>query len=177
MDRDANQFLIGSCDVYINSQLAGYTDDQVTVKCDRKIVEFATGIPKIRVVAAVVEEMLSVDFKFMQIDAQVISWAAGNDDTINPDPTSVPGSTTVWFGGKSSLGATATLELRGKFPDTDQRNITIQFFKARPNASFQLMFGSSAYVGIPTTWTAEADTTRVAGKMLGRVMIEKQTKS
>lgn len=177
MDRDTNQFLIGSCDVYINSQLAGYTADQVTVRCDRTVVGFDTGIPKMRVASAVVAEILAVEFSFMQIDAQTIAWAAGNDDSINPDPTSVPGSTTVWFGGKSSLGSTVELELRGKFPDVDQRNITVQLFKARPNASFQMIFGSANYVGIPTVWTAEQDTTRVAGKMLGRIMIEKQDKS
>jgi len=171
--KDVNAITIGTCDVYINDQFVGYTGDEVVVNVARNLVEFFSGLPQVRVTAVVVKEEISATFEFKQIDAVNVSYALGKDG--NVDPITVPGSAIVEVGGDTSIGLAHKLDLVHTFPD--DRDLRITFWKAQPEASFELAFNTGNFLGIKSKWLALEDSTKAAGKRLMRIDIEDEVKS
>ena len=170
-EKNINQLSIGSCDVYIDDNFVGYTKDEVTVTFTREQMEFTSGLPQIPVAKIVTKETIGASFSFAQLSAQNFAYALG----LTVDPVAVPGHEVINFGGSTALGNQHRLELIHNYPDG--RILEVIFWKARPSPEVAIAFSSGEYIGIPTTWLAEEDSSLAAGSRLGRIQVEKESKS
>jgi hypothetical protein len=171
--KNSKEITIGSCAIYIDDLHVGYTGDEVKVSVAREVQSFLSGLPQVPITSVVTKEECSVEFEFAQISAVNLAYALGKDGNI--DPITVPGEDILEFGGDTSLGTTHKLDLVHTFPD--DRALRIILWKAMPEPTFEMAFASGKFLGITSKWSGMEDSSRVAGKRICRMQIEKEIKS
>lgn len=171
--KQVKELTIGSCAVYIDDQYIGYSGDVVIINIAREVASFMAGLPQVPITSVVTKEDCNVTFEIAQISAENVSYAIGKDG--NTDPLTVPGNTIIEFGGDTSVGTTHKLDLVHTFPD--DRELRFTLWKAMPEPTFELAFESGKFLGIKSKWIGMEDSSKAAGKRIGRVQIEDITKS